>query len=156
MKTVTLRGKYLIKAPKDKVYELISDFERSVKLFPDVAKSMTVLERNGINLKIEAQTKPSKFSKTFTVHMDTQLNPPHGFHSINTSSVGVEDETVRLVDAEDGTIFDYENTMQITNKFYRPIANLFVGKFALKFWEKKYIAPLKRLLESKSTKLPTE
>ncbi len=147
MKTVTLRGKYLIKAPKSEVYKLISDFERGVELFPEVAKSIRVLERKGNKLKIEAQTKPSKFSKTFTVLMDTQLNSPNGFHSINTSSVGIEDETVKLEETKEGTIFDYENTMQITNKFYRPIANIFIGKFALKFWEKKYIAPLKKLLE---------
>jgi carbon monoxide dehydrogenase subunit G len=148
MKTVTLRGKYLIKAPKEKVYEVISDFERAPELFPSVAKSMRILGRDGNNLKIEATTKASKFSKTFKVRMDTQLDPPNGFHSINTSSVGVEDETVRLVETAEGTIFDYENTMEITNRFVWPIANLFIGKFALEFWEVKYIKPLKNLLEN--------
>ncbi len=150
MKTVTLRGRYLIKAPKEKVYEVISDFEQSVKLFPEVAKSIKIIERNGNNLMIEAKTKPAKFSKEFTVRMETNLNPPNGFHSINTSSVGVEDETVLLEETDEGTIFDYTNTMAITNKYYRPIANFFIGKLALKFWEKKYIGPLRKLLEPRS------
>lgn len=147
MKTVTLRGRYLIKAPKNKVYKLITDFERGVKLFPDVARSIKILERDGNKLKIEATTKPFKLSKAYAVQLDTQLNPPNGFHSINTSSVGIEDETVKLEETKEGTIFDYTNTMEITNKFYRPIANVFIGKFALKFWEKKYIKPLKKILE---------
>lgn len=148
MKTVTLRGRYLIKAPKDKVYTIISDFEGSVKMFPAVAKSIKILERDGNHLKIEAVTKPSKLSKSFKVSMETDLDPPHGFHSINTSSVGVEDETVRLEETAEGTVFDYTNTMAITNKYYRPIANFFIGKLALKFWEKKYIKKLKDMLES--------
>lgn len=148
MKSITLRGKYLIKAPKQTVYEIISDFERSVELFPDVAKSIRVVERDGNKLKIEAQTRPNRFSKLYTVHMDTELDPPKGFHSINTSAVGVEDETVRLVETDEGTIFDYTNTMEITNKYYRPIAYFFIGKFALKFWEKMYIQKLKALLEA--------
>lgn len=81
------------------------------------------------------------------VYMETDLDSPNGFHSINTSSVGVEDETVRLIETEEGTVFDYKNTMAITNKFYRPIANFFIGKLALKFLEKKYIKKLKELLE---------
>ncbi len=148
MKTVTLRGKYLIKAPKDEVYEVISDFEGSIKLFPDVAKSIKVLEKNGNHLKIRARTKPSRFIKSYKVSMETDLDPPNGFHSINTSSVGIEDETVRLEETEEGTIFDYKNTMAITNKYYRPVANFFIGKLALKFWEKKYIKKLKEILES--------
>lgn len=147
MKTVTLRGRYLIKAPKEKVYKIITDFEQSTKLFPDVAKSIKIIEQNGQQLKIEAVTKPFKFSKAYVVSMVTQLNPPNGFSSINTSLVGIEDETVRLETTKEGTIFDYKNTMKITNKLYRPIANLLIKKLALKFWEKKYIIPLKNLLE---------
>lgn len=74
MKKVELRGRWLIKASKSKVYDIISDFERGVEFFPDVAKSIKVLERNGNHLKIEAQTKASKFSPTFTVRIDTQLD----------------------------------------------------------------------------------
>lgn len=125
MNKITLHGKYLIKAPKQKVYEIITDFERSVDLFPDVAKSIKILERSGNTLRIEAQTRPNRFSKLYTVFMETELDPPDGFHSINTSAVGVEDETVRLVETDDGTVFDYENTMEITNKFYRLIAYFF-------------------------------
>ncbi|MBI3494365.1 hypothetical protein HY004_00050 [Candidatus Saccharibacteria bacterium] len=147
MKKVELRGKWLIKAPKNKVYDVISDFEQSVKLFPDVAKSMTVLERNGNHLKIEAKTQSSKLGPTFTVHMDTQLNPPHGFHSKNTASITMEDENVTLEETDEGTYFVYKNDVIITNRFLRPLGNLLIGKVALKFWEKKYIAPLRKLLE---------
>jgi carbon monoxide dehydrogenase subunit G len=148
MKKVELRGRWLIKAPKSKIYDVIVDFERSVELFPDVAKSIEVLERNGTHLRIEAKTKASKLSKTSTVKMDTQLNPPNGFHSTNTSSLCIEDETVTLEETDDGTVFDYKNDVTITtNRFIRPLVNLLISKIALKFWEKKYIVPLKRMLE---------
>lgn len=116
-------------------------------MFPDVAKSIKILEQDGDHLKIEATTKALKFSKNFKVYMETDLDPPNGFHSINTSSIGVEDETVRLEETIEGTFFVYKNTVAITNKYYRPVANFFIGRLALKFWEKKYIKKLKEMLE---------
>lgn len=148
MKKVELRGRWLIKAPIRKVYDVIVDFEKSVELFPDVAKSIKVLERNGTHLKIEVKTKATRFSKIYTVSMDVRLNPPNGFHSTNTSSLGIEDETVSLEETKKGTVFDYKNDVTIkTNWFLRPIANLLISRIALKFWEKKYIVPLKKMLE---------
>ena len=39
MKHVSLRGTYVIRAPREKVYAVITDFEKAPEYFPSVAKS---------------------------------------------------------------------------------------------------------------------
>lgn len=90
MKKVKLEGSWIIKAPREKVYKIVTDFENAPKYFPSVANSLKIIDKKSNNLIIEATTKT--FGLTFKVLMKTKLCPPKGFLSINESSLAIEDE----------------------------------------------------------------
>ena len=56
MKEKVLQGSWIINAPVEDVYRIISDFERAPEYFPIVAKGMRVVSREGNSLIIEATT----------------------------------------------------------------------------------------------------
>lgn len=147
MKTVHLEGSYTIKAPRQKVYEVLTDFESAPKLFPRVAKSARVVKREGNYLEVEVETKPFLGSKTFQVHMETHLRPNEGFTSTNTSSVGVEHEVVTLEDAPEGTRFVYVNDMEVKSRIFQIFGGFLVRIVALRYWEHAYIKELKKIVE---------
>lgn len=60
MKEKVLEGSWIIDAPLEDVYKIISDFEKSPEYFPLVAKGMKVVSKDGNNLKIEAVTNNNK------------------------------------------------------------------------------------------------
>ncbi len=60
MKEKVLEGSWIIDAPLEDVYKIISDFEKSPGYFPLVAKGMKVVSKDGNNLKIEAVTNNKK------------------------------------------------------------------------------------------------
>lgn len=149
MKTVPLRGKYWIRAPRAEVYRILTDFESAPKYFPAVAKSLRVISRDGNNLIVEAQTKAFIGSRTFRVHMAATLHPPEGFTSTNTSAVCVEHEDVRLEETERGTKMVYRNDVEITSRFWRLLGGFLIKIVALKFWEYAYVRKLRRMLETR-------
>lgn len=148
MKQIRLEGAYIIKAPREKVYEIMTDFENVPKHFPSVAKSARVLKRDGNNLIVEVETKAFLFSKTYKVRMETTLRPNEGFTSVNTSSLGVEHEVVNFEEIPEGTRMVYRNDVEIKSRFFRIFANLLLKKIALKYWEHAVINKLKKMLEA--------
>lgn len=73
MKQICLRGSWIIRASRDEVYEIISDFENMPIYFPQVAKSMQIIERAGNVQTINAEAK--SFGTTFPLKMITELLP---------------------------------------------------------------------------------
>ena len=57
MKTIHLKSSWIIKAPRNSIYNIVSDFESMPKNFPAVAHSMKIISKNGNNLVIEAVAK---------------------------------------------------------------------------------------------------
>jgi carbon monoxide dehydrogenase subunit G len=145
MKNVTLSGSWIIKAPRLKIYEIISDFENAPKYFPSVSHSMKIHEKKGNHLIIEATTKT--LGMKFKVRMKTELLPPYGFKSINESGLAIEDETFSMEEVPEGTEINYTNHVEIKNNFSKPFSSLIIGKPALKFWEREYINKLRTILE---------
>ncbi len=86
MKKIHLKATWIIKAPREKIFRIMSDFENFPSYFPAVAQSLRVIKRNGNNLTIEAKVKT--FGRTFPVNMETQLRPPFGYVSNNISGIG--------------------------------------------------------------------
>ena len=76
-KQIHLRGSWVIRAPRDTVYAIMSDFERMPERFPDVAQSMRIVEKTGNRLRIRAEAK--SFGTVFPVAMATELVPPKGY-----------------------------------------------------------------------------
>jgi carbon monoxide dehydrogenase subunit G len=148
MREKVLKGSWVINAPVEDVYNIISDFEKAPTYFPLVAKGMRVISRNGNNLEIEAVT--NTFGINFKVSMKTTLMPNVGFKSINESGLAIEDEVFTLVPVAEGTRIDYLNKVTIKNNILNMFSKLIIGKGALKFWEFAYINKLKKILKSES------
>lgn len=146
MKEKILQGSWIIDAPLENVYRVVSDFEKAPEYFPLVAKGMKVIHRDGNALEIEAVT--NTFGINFRVSMKTTLLPNKGFTSINTSRLAIEDEQFILTPVERGTRIDYLNKVTIKSNVLRIFSQLIIGKGALKFWEFAYINKLKKIVAS--------
>jgi hypothetical protein len=147
MKPVSLTGSWIIKAPLSRVYEIVTDFEKTPAYFPAVAKSLKIIKKNGNHLSIQAVTKT--FGIAFKVSMETDLYPNKGFKSINESALAIEDETFLMEETPIGTKINYRNEVTIKNNFLKLFSKLLIGKPALIFWEHAYINKLKKIVEGK-------
>ena len=146
MKKILLKGSWIIKAPREKVYNIITDFENMPKYFPKVAESLRIVSREGNNLTIEAQAK--SFGKTFRTHMKTRLCPPKGFISDNESAIGTAGhEEFMLEEIPEGTKINYTYDVELKNAFLRIFAKPLIKWYALKFWKKAVVDKLKEMLE---------
>jgi carbon monoxide dehydrogenase subunit G len=146
-KLIRLERYYIIKAPREAVYGIITDFENVPKYFPSVAKSARFLSRDGNNFVVEAQTKAFFGSKTFTVRMEGVFNPPEGFVSTNTSSLGIEHEIFTMEETPEGTKIHYVNDVEITSPFFRLFGGFLTKHIALKYWEHAVFDKLRKMLE---------
>ena len=144
MKEKVLKGSWIIDAPVEDVYRIISDFEKAPEYFPLVAKGMKVISRDGNNLEIEAVT--NTFGINFKVSMKTTLMPNKGFKSVNESALAIEDEHFTLKPVARGTRIEYINKVKIKNNILNMFARLIIGNWAIKFWEFAYINRLKKIL----------
>lgn len=145
-KLTRLESNYIIKAPRSEIYKIMTDFENVPKYFPSVAKSARYVSRDGNNFVVEAQTKAFFGSKTFTVHMEGQFQPPTGFISTNTSSLGVEHEVFSMEEIPGGTKIHYVNDVEIRSPFFRRFSFL-IKYVALWYWERAVFKKLKEMLE---------
>ncbi len=139
----------MIKAPIQKVFDIITDFEKMPKNFPKVAESIIITKREGNNLEIEAQVK--SFGTTFPVKMKTKIIPQRGFISDNQSpKFGTSGhEELLLESVNGGTKVNYIYEVDIHKRWLRIIAKPLIGWFAMKAWEKAYINRLRDMLENK-------
>ena len=149
MKQICLRGSWIIRASRDEVYEIISDFENMPIYFPQVAKSMQIIERAGNVLTINAEAK--SFGTTFPVKMITELLPSRGFISDNVNEkLGTfGHEELLLEEVPEGTRIDYLYRVTINRVWLRLIAKPLLGWFALWFWKRVVIDKLKKMLETR-------
>lgn len=147
MKHIQLEDSWIIKAPVEEVFNIITDFENMPENFPKVAESVTITKREGDDLEIEAQVK--SFGTTFPVKMKTKIIPQRGFISDNQSlKFGTSGhEELLLESVEGGTKINYVYEVDIHKKWLRLIAKPLIGWFAMKAWEKAVINNLKKILE---------
>lgn len=125
MKEILLKGTWLIKAPRDQVYAMISDFEAMPLNFPKVARSVRIAARDGNRLTIHARA--ASFGSIFpdvNVVMATELLPLRGFISDNVNdTLGTAGhEEFMLRDAPGGTLIDYSYRITIRRAWLRLLA----------------------------------
>ncbi|MFA5134433.1 MAG: SRPBCC family protein [Patescibacteria group bacterium] len=146
MNSITLQGTWIIKAPRDKVYAIMSDFENMPKYFPKVAKSLKIIKRDGNHLTIDGTAKT--WGKTLTVRMETELKPPYGFISDNKSAIGTQGhEEFMMEEIPEGTRINYLYQVEIKNAFLRAFAKPLIGWYAMRHWEKAVVDVLRKMLE---------
>lgn len=148
MNHLTLHKQWLIKAPIEKVFSIMTDFERFPERFPKVAKSISVIKREGNYLEMEAIVK--SFGRDFIVKMKTQILPGKGFISDNDSfQFGTSGHEELLLSAKNNnTEIDYKYEVTIHKKWLSIIATPLIRWYSMKFWEKAVIDELKKMLGS--------
>jgi hypothetical protein len=147
MKELTLRGRWIVKAPVEDVFKMMTDFEKFPEHFPKVAESIQVKKRKGNDLEMEAAVK--SFGKKFPVRMKTRILPGEGFISDNDSYVfGTSGhEELRLSKTPEGTSIDYTYRVSIHKAWLRVVATPLIRWYSMKFWEKAVIDELRKALE---------
>ena len=91
MRPVRWRGEWLIKAPQDRVYELMTDFERWPERFPEMVKSLKVVNRGDSCATLEGEFE--LLGRRGRGVMSLRLRPPSGYDADNTSEeLGAERE----------------------------------------------------------------
>jgi uncharacterized protein YndB with AHSA1/START domain len=146
MKKIILKKSWVIKAPREEVYRIMSDFENMPKYFPKIAQSLHILKRDGNNLIIEAKAKT--FGRIFSVQMETQLRPPIGYVSDNKSDVGTSGhEEFLMEEISEGTRINYYYDVELKNPILRFLGGFLIGWYAMRFWEHAVIDKLKEMLE---------
>ena len=145
MKKIYLKGSWTIKAPREEVYRIISDFENMPKYFPAVARSLHIVKKEGNNLTIEAEVKT--FGRVFPVHMETQLRPPIGYVSDNKSAITAGHEEFLMKETSEGTKINYTYDVEIKNPILSIFSKLLIERYAMRFWKHAVIDKLKEMLE---------
>ena len=146
MKKIILKKSWVINAPREEVYKIMSDFENMPKYFPKVAESLQILKRDGNNLTIEAYAKT--FGRIISVQMETQLRPPIGYVSDNKSALGTSGhEEFLMEEIPEGTRLNYSYAIEIKNPLFRFLGGFLIGWYAMRFWEHAVIDKLREMLE---------
>lgn len=144
---ITLHDSWVIKAPVNDVFNIITDFEKFPEYFPKVAESIRVTKRDGNHLEMEATVK--SFGQNFPVTMKTEILPDRGFISDNESpKFGTSGhEELLLSPHPDGTKIDYVYMVTIHKRWLRIVAKPLIGWFSMKFWKKAVIDELRKRVE---------
>lgn len=150
MKEIILHNNWLINAPIEQVFKIITDFEKFPLYFPKVAETIKVKRRENNYLEMEAGVK--SFGRLFPVTMKTHIiygESGKGFISDNDNPVfGTSGhEELLLSENEKGTTVDYTYKVSIHKAWLRVIATPLIKWYSMKYWEKAVINNLKKMLE---------
>lgn len=154
MREILLRGSWMIRAPRDAVYKIMSDFERMPERFPKVAQSVTILEKIGNKLTILAEVK--SFGRVYPVMMRTELIPPEGYMSDNLNEkLGITGhEEFLMEEIPEGTRINYSYLVIIHRVWLRLLAKPLLNWYAMRFWKRAVIDRLEELLEQPDIYVP--
>jgi hypothetical protein len=147
MKEMTLHDQWLVKAPVEDVFRMMTDFEKFPEHFPKVAESIRVKKREGNDVEMEAMVR--SFGKKFPVQMKTRILPGEGFISDNDSlAFGTSGhEEMLLSKSPEGTLIDYTYRVSIHKAWLRVVATPLIRWYSMKYWEKAVISELRKALE---------
>jgi hypothetical protein len=147
MNEITLHNQWVVKAPIEDVFRIMTDFEKFPEHFPKVAESIQINKRQGNYVEMDATAK--SFGKRFQVKMKTQILPGKGFISNNDNpQFGTSGhEEMLLSEHVKGTLIDYTYQVTIHKKWLGIIAVPLLRWYSMKYWEKAVIDQLKKILE---------
>jgi hypothetical protein len=139
---LVVSGSWVVKADRDKVYAVISDFERMPERFPRIARSMRILRRDGNRLTIEAEA--ASFGRIFPqvrVAMVAELLPGEGYrcstHNLTFNTNG--EEQLLLVDDPGGTRIEYTYIIAVRNRWMKPIYAWLTRTFGMPYWKRAFV-----------------
>ena len=150
---LAITSRWQIDAPKESVYAIASDFAAMPKHFPRIAHSVRIVAHDGNHLKIEAEAASfGRFFPRVMIDIDAELIPGNGY----TASTHVRTfntrgkEQLLLHDSGSGTEVEYTYIVTVKRRWLRPLYGRLVRAFALRFWKRSYLEPLKKLAQEHS------
>lgn len=148
---VPVRGSWLIRAKRDVIYEIISDFESMPRNFPRVAHSIKVISREGERVNFEAAA--ASFGRWFPkvrINVSAELLPDKGYrcktHNLSFNTTG--EEELLLVDDPNGTRIEYAYFVTVRNRRWAPLFAWLVRVLGLPFWKRSIVDRLDVLVRS--------
>lgn len=151
---VSVIGNWLVHAKREDVYRIVSDWEHMPNNFPRVAKSVTILERNGMRLKVQSVAGSfASFLPGANVTIDVELLPGQGYRcrTTNTTFHTTGEEELLLVDDPEGTRVQYTYFVSVRNRVWRKLFAQLVKTFGLPFWKRSFIDQLPHLITTNQT-----
>lgn len=147
---IPVRGSWLIRANREVVYGIISDFESMPKNFPRVAHSIKVVGREGERLNIEAEAASfTRWLPKAKIHISAELLPSRGYrcktHNLSFNTTG--QEQLLLEDTPNGTRIEYTYFVTVQNRHWGPLYAWLVRHLGLPFWKKSVIDRLEQLVQ---------
>ena len=149
---VAVHGDWLVRADRESVYAIISDFERMPEHFPRVARAMRLVARDGDVLTLEAES--ASFGSLFPsakIEMKATLLPDRGYrcttHNITFDTTG--DEELLLVDDPEGTRINYTYFVTVRHRWLRPLYGWMVSAFGVPYWKRSFVDPLESLVKAR-------
>ena len=148
---IPVQGTWLIRAKRDVVYKIISDFEAMPKNFPRVAHSIKMVSRKGdlMNLQAEAASFGRWFPKV-KINISVELIPGKGYrcktHNLSFNTKG--DEELLLVDDPGGTRIEYTYFVAVQDRRWGPLYAWLVRSLGLPFWKRSVVDRLETLVKS--------
>lgn len=149
---VEVVGNWLIKAKREEVYKIVSNWEKIPENFPKIAKSMTVIEKNDTKLKVEAVAASfGRFFPKVKINIDVELLPNRGYRcqTFNTTFNTTGEEELLLLDDPEGTMVKYTYFLTIHNKRWKRLYVWLVKTFGLPFWKRAFIDRLNIMFTKK-------
>ena len=145
MKPIRWQGSWVIRAPPEKVYRWMTDFDRWAELMPDIVKSARIVSRTDSSVVLDGVF--SILGREGHGVMTIQLHPLAGFDADNTSEkLGEEKETVRFEKIPEGTLYKWVVDVN-PRGIHIHLLSRFIGYFVRRFYERTIIKPLSRALE---------
>lgn len=144
-KTIRWHGAWKIRAPREKVYQLMTEFDRWGELMPGIVKSARVVSRTDSTVILEGVF--NILGREGRGVMNFRLHPLVGYDADNTSEkLGEEKETVRLEEIPEGTLYKWTVDAR-PNGILVNLLGSFLNPFIRRFYERTIIDPLRRALE---------
>jgi hypothetical protein len=149
---VAVHGDWLVRADRESVYAIVSDFERMPEHFPRIARAIRLVKRDGDVLTLEAEA--GSFGSLFPsvkIEMTATLLPGRGYrcttHNITFNTTG--DEELLLVDDPEGTRIKYTYFVTVRRRWLKPLFGWMVSAFGLPFWKRSFVDPLESLVKTR-------
>jgi Polyketide cyclase / dehydrase and lipid transport len=145
MKPARWEGTWVVRAPRRKVYEAMTDFEGWPRRFPEMVKSVRVVSRTEAEAVLEGEFV--LMGRRGRGRMNIRLLPPTGYDADNTSEeLGSERETLRFEEVPEGTLYRWAVDARPKGFFDHLLGRLF-GFYVRRYYERTLITPLRKALE---------
>lgn len=145
MRPARWKGTWMIRAPQERVYEAMTDFENWPRLFPRMVKSIRVVSRTEAEAVLEGDFE--LLGRTGSGVMRVTLDPPRGYVAKNTSEeLGEENETLIFEEAPGGTLYRWAVEAK-PNGFLNHLLGMVGGFYVRRYYERTLIMPLRKAIE---------